>query len=93
MSLPTKAAVLGSKPTKMAGEVTPSSSGHKRRGKLSRQESHKKDSDIETDKPTAGVSNDLNTRGGLRVYKIVVLGDGGVGKSGITLWLNLFVFY
>lgn len=22
------------------------------------------------------------TRGGLRVYKIVVLGDGGVGKSG-----------
>lgn len=23
------------------------------------------------------------TRGGLRVYKIVVLGDGGVGKSGI----------
>lgn len=26
-----------------------------------------------------------NTRGGLRVYKIVMLGDGGVGKSGITL--------
>ncbi|XP_043253550.1 GTPase HRas isoform X2 [Colletes gigas] len=25
------------------------------------------------------------TRGGLRVYKIVVLGDGGVGKSAITL--------
>lgn len=23
------------------------------------------------------------TRGGLRVYKIVILGDGGVGKSGI----------
>lgn len=22
------------------------------------------------------------TRGGLRVYKIVILGDGGVGKSG-----------
>lgn len=26
------------------------------------------------------------TRGGLRVYKIVVLGDGGVGKSGIVYW-------
>lgn len=25
------------------------------------------------------------TRGGLRVYKIVVLGDGGVGKSALTL--------
>ncbi|KMQ95652.1 gtp-binding protein rit2 [Lasius niger] len=25
------------------------------------------------------------TRGGLRVYKIVVLGDGGVGKSAVTL--------
>jgi hypothetical protein len=24
----------------------------------------------------------LTTRGGLRVYKIVILGDGGVGKSG-----------
>lgn len=24
----------------------------------------------------------LNMRGGLRVYKIVILGDGGVGKSG-----------
>lgn len=23
------------------------------------------------------------TRGGLRVYKIVILGDGGVGKSGM----------
>lgn len=25
------------------------------------------------------------TRGGLRVYKIVILGDGGVGKSAVTL--------
>ena len=24
-----------------------------------------------------------NMRGGLRVYKIVILGDGGVGKSGM----------
>lgn len=31
------------------------------------------------------------TRGGLRVYKIVVLGDGGVGKSGIIqFYLSLF---
>lgn len=28
------------------------------------------------------------TRGGLRVYKIVILGDGGVGKSGG--WFLLF---
>ncbi|KAK4884274.1 hypothetical protein RN001_000545 [Aquatica leii] len=68
----------------MAGEVTPTSSG-KRKGKLSRQESSKKDSDIESDKPTASISTDLNTRGGIRVYKIVVLGDGGVGKSAVTL--------
>lgn len=32
------------------------------------------------------------TRGGLRVYKIVVLGDGGVGKSGeyIIIKMNGF---
>lgn len=67
----------------MAGEVTPSCSGHKRKGKLSRQESNnRKDSDAEIDKPMTGVGNEVNTRGGLRVYKIVVLGDGGVGKSG-----------
>lgn len=27
-------------------------------------------------------TNPLTTRSGLRVYKIVILGDGGVGKSG-----------
>lgn len=38
---------------------------------------------------TNGKNNDVpvvlqpTTRGGLRIYKIVVLGDGGVGKSGI----------
>lgn len=26
------------------------------------------------------------TRGGLRVYKVVILGDGGVGKSGKYFW-------
>ncbi|KAF5270793.1 hypothetical protein FQR65_LT05412 [Abscondita terminalis] len=68
----------------MAGEVTPTSSG-KKKSKLTRQESNKKESDIECDKTTAGISADLNTRGGVRVYKIVVLGDGGVGKSAVTL--------
>nr|CAD7416074.1 unnamed protein product [Timema poppensis] len=31
------------------------------------------------------ISVPSQTRGGLRVYKIVVLGDGGVGKSALTL--------
>lgn len=67
----------------MAGEA--SCSNHKRKTKLSRQESSKsgKDSEIEVDRPIAGVSSAPTTRGGIRVYKIVVLGDGGVGKSGI----------
>jgi len=30
------------------------------------------------------------TRGGLRVYKIVILGDGGVGKSGKKCFLFQF---
>lgn len=33
----------------------------------------------------APVTTQPTTRGGLRVYKIVVLGDGGVGKSAVTL--------
>ncbi|KAB0803686.1 hypothetical protein PPYR_00656 [Photinus pyralis] len=69
----------------MAGEVTPTSGCSRKRGKLYRQESHKKESDVETDKPNAAINSDLNTRGGVRVYKIVVLGDGGVGKSAVTL--------
>lgn len=28
------------------------------------------------------IQQSKTTRGGLRVYKIVILGDGGVGKSG-----------
>ncbi|XP_030752692.1 GTP-binding protein Rit1-like [Sitophilus oryzae] len=67
----------------MAGEAS-----HKKKGKLSRQESNRseKDSDIETDRPPVGVSNNQNkSRPGIRVYKIVVLGDGGVGKSAVTL--------
>lgn len=63
----------------MAGEAS-SSSASKKKGKLVRQESGKC-SEIESDKCTAG-SSAQTTRGGLRVYKIVVLGDGGVGKSG-----------
>lgn len=34
------------------------------------------------------------TRGGLRVYKIVILGDGGVGKSGEWFfnWMEFVCF-
>lgn len=62
----------------MAGEAS-----QKRKGKLSRQESSRscKDSELD-DKPIAGGSLQNKTRSGIRVYKIVVLGDGGVGKSG-----------
>lgn len=31
------------------------------------------------------------TRGGLRVYKIVILGDGGVGKSGEFIYFFFIV--
>lgn len=46
---------------------------------------------IEDNNGSSDDKNDLpvvkqpTTRGGLRVYKIVVLGDGGVGKSAVTL--------
>ncbi|KAL2731961.1 GTP-binding protein Rit2-like isoform X1 [Vespula squamosa] len=36
-------------------------------------------------KGNMSVVSQPTTRGGLRVYKIVVLGDGGVGKSAVTL--------
>ncbi|EEB15632.1 GTP-binding protein Rit2, putative [Pediculus humanus corporis] len=32
-----------------------------------------------------GLTSSQTTRGGLRIYKVVVLGDGGVGKSALTL--------
>lgn len=64
----------------MAGEAS-SSNSSKKKSKLVRQESGKC-SELETDKSAAG-SSAQTTRGGLRVYKIVVLGDGGVGKSGL----------
>ncbi|XP_011500199.1 PREDICTED: GTP-binding protein Rit1 [Ceratosolen solmsi marchali] len=51
--------------------------------------------DVILDRGTTYLSSDLKndvpvalqptTRGGLRVYKIVVLGEGGVGKSAVTL--------
>lgn len=65
----------------MAGEAS-----HKKKGKLSRQESSRsgKGSEIDVDRPIAGASSTQDkTRSGIRVYKIVVLGDGGVGKSGM----------
>lgn len=33
----------------------------------------------------------ITTRGGLRVYKVVILGDGGVGKSGECKCVFLFL--
>lgn len=65
----------------MAGEAC--SSGHRRKAKLSRQGSSRsaKDSEIDIDRSSGGTGCQT-TRGGIRVYKIVVLGDGGVGKSG-----------
>lgn len=64
---------------KMAGEAN-----QKKKGKISRQESCKsgKESEVDVDRPIAGASTQDKTRTGVRVYKIVVLGDGGVGKSG-----------
>lgn len=35
----------------------------------------------------------LNMRGGLRVYKIVILGDGGVGKSGKYGFILVLLFF
>lgn len=66
----------------MAGEAC--SSGHKRKTKISRQESNRsgKESEIDIDRSTASTGGQT-THGGIRVYKIVVLGDGGVGKSGM----------
>ena len=42
------------------------------------------------DKAPAANVVPTTTRGGLRVYKIVVLGDGGVGKSGILYFIIKF---
>lgn len=65
----------------MAGEAS-----HKKKSKLSRQESNRSGrvSEIEDRATAAGSSAQDKSSGGLRVYKIVVLGDGGVGKSGKT---------
>ncbi|KAJ8927656.1 hypothetical protein NQ314_019858 [Rhamnusium bicolor] len=68
----------------MAGEAS-----YKKKGKLSRQESSRscKGAELDADRPIAGASSSTQdkTRSGVRVYKIVVLGDGGVGKSAVTL--------
>ncbi|VEN55654.1 unnamed protein product [Callosobruchus maculatus] len=66
----------------MAGEAST-----KKKGKIGRQESCKSSGKDDVDeRPIAGASNTQDkTRTGIRVYKIVVLGDGGVGKSAVTL--------
>lgn len=69
----------------MAGE-----SGSKKKGKISRQESSKsgKEGEIDVDRPIAGASSQSKSRTGIKVYKVVVLGDGGVGKSGIDEYFH-----
>lgn len=69
----------------MAGEA-----GFKKKGKILRQESSKsrKESDIDVDRSMAGASSQGKSRTGIKVYKIVVLGDGGVGKSGIDEYFH-----
>lgn len=47
--------------------------------------SSKSDSGADISKPQP-----ITTRGGLRVYKIVILGDGGVGKSGKFFFVKKF---
>ena len=43
----------------------------------------------ETSSVNGQLTKPLTTRGGLRVYKIVILGDGGVGKSGLYFYSYL----
>lgn len=58
----------------------------------------KKNSDYSLSENGEGSKNGppRTTRGGLRVYKIVILGDGGVGKSGgwfLFVMDNIFVCF
>lgn len=56
-------------------------------GCASRKKSKNKNNDKNSKNDNSGDHSKIvqqlkTTRGGLRVYKIVILGDGGVGKSG-----------
>lgn len=51
-------------------------------GCASRKKSKNKNSDKHENNGDQSVQQSQTTRAGLRVYKIVILGDGGVGKSG-----------
>ncbi|XP_026473465.1 GTP-binding protein Rit2-like isoform X2 [Ctenocephalides felis] len=64
----------------MACEMTLSNVLGKNKKKSNKKDSHNA-ATIDNPKPSLTPT----TRGGLRVYKIVVLGDGGVGKSAVTL--------
>lgn len=65
----------------MACEMTLSNVLGKNKKKSNKKDSHIA-ATIDNSKPSL---TPPTTRGGLRVYKIVVLGDGGVGKSGKCL--------
>lgn len=71
----------------MAGDLTGCAALKKSKSKASdKDNASKRDNGNgggeSTSKPAAVMQT---TRGGLRVYKIVILGDGGVGKSAVTL--------
>lgn len=73
----------------MAGQVTPSSSGHKRnKHKSNKQDSNKNGKELDIEAEKARINHLATTRNGVRVYKIVVIGDGGVGKSGMHSLLS-----
>lgn len=64
----------------MAGDYTGCAALKKSKSRHS-DNSSKSDNNESNSKTSAPVQ----TRGGLRVYKIVILGDGGVGKSGMII--------
>lgn len=69
----------------MAGESIGCTSRKKCKSKQKDDKSDRNDNN--GDGPRAAFTK--TTRGGLRVYKIVILGDGGVGKSGKSIvWLQ-----
>lgn len=62
----------------MAGESIGCAS--RKKGKNKKANKNENNGDL-----SKSVQPSKTTRGGLRVYKIVILGDGGVGKSGKLL--------
>lgn len=71
----------------MAGESIGCAS--RKKGKNKKANKNENNGDL-----SKSVQPSKTTRGGLRVYKIVILGDGGVGKSGnFTYLIEFNIFY